>query len=191
MGAPLHRWIPSGYVLPMQRDLGELQIIEGSTDASGVRICVVVSRFNELVTESLLDGALGALRRAGGADSDLTVVRVPGAWELPGAAERALATGTYDAVVALGCLIRGDTLHYELIAGQTASALASLQTSTGRPVVLGVLTCDTLEQAMDRAGAKCGNKGAEAALTAVEMVHVYAGLAAKKGRATRSRGKRK
>lgn len=161
--------------------------IEGSTDARGVRLCVVVSRFNELVTESLLDGALGSLRRAGADLSDVTVVRVPGSWELPGAAAQAAKTGNFDAIVALGCLIRGDTLHYELIAGQTASQLAALQSEAGLPVVFGVLTTDTLEQAMDRAGAKCGNKGAEAAVTAVEMVHVYQALAtprraAKKGK---------
>ena len=107
----------------------------------------------------------------------MTVVRVPGSWELPGAAAQAAKTGNFDAIVALGCLIRGDTLHYELIAGQTAGQLAALQAEAGLPVVFGVLTTDTLEQAMDRAGAKCGNKGAEAAVTAVEMVHVYQALA--------------
>lgn len=180
-----------GYVPLMSGDYDGIRTVEGASDASGVKICVVVSRFNELVTESLLHGAIGALRRAGADDDDLTIVRVPGAWELPGAAAQAAASGGFDAIVALGCLIRGDTLHYELIAGQTASELASLQTRAGMPVVLGVLTTDTLEQAMDRAGAKCGNKGAEAALTAVEMVSVYAQVGATSAKTKRVRRAKK
>ena len=176
-----------GYVLAMIRDDDGIRTIEGTTDASSAKICLIVSRFNELVTESLRMGAVSALRRAGADPANVTVVRVPGAWELPGAAAQAVASGSFDAIVALGCLIRGDTLHYELIAGQTASELASLQTRAGLPVVLGVLTTDTLEQAMDRAGAKCGNKGAEAALTAVGMVEVYADLKAKPTKAQKPR----
>jgi len=180
-----------GYVPVMIRDDDGIRTIEGTTDAAGAKICLVVSRFNELVTQPLLDGAVGALRRAGASPEDVTIVRVPGSWELPGASAQAVASGAFDAVVALGCLIRGDTLHYELIAGQTASELASLQTRAGVPVVFGVLTTDTLEQAMDRAGAKCGNKGAEAALTAVEMIDVYEELKAKPAKPTKVRRAKK
>jgi len=179
-----------GYVPVMIGDDDGIRTIEGATDASGVKICMVVSRFNELVTESLLAGAVGALRRAGARSEDLTIVRVPGSWELPGVAAQAVASRSFDAVVALGCLIRGDTLHYELIAGQTASELASLQTRAGVPVVFGVLTTDTLEQAMDRAGAKCGNKGAEAAITAIEMVDIYKTLKASPAKAKGRRVKK-
>jgi 6,7-dimethyl-8-ribityllumazine synthase len=154
-----------------------MNVIEGRLEASGLRFGIVVSRFNEFVTERLLEGATGALLRSGAAAADITVVRVPGAWELPQTAAALIRTGSVDAVIALGCLIRGDTIHFDLIAGEVAKGLGTLGRESGTPVILGVLTTDTLEQAVQRVGAKLGNKGAEAAQAAVEQVHVVRSLA--------------
>ncbi|MFN0028179.1 MAG: 6,7-dimethyl-8-ribityllumazine synthase [Acidimicrobiales bacterium] len=144
-------------------------ILEGMSTGQGRRVAVVVARFNEFITDRLLAGALDALRRAGCADEDVTVARVPGAFELPLTCQQLARTGRYDAVVALGAVIRGATLHYELVAGQCAAGLARVALDSGVPVIFGVLTTDTIEQAIERAGSKAGNKGAEAAATALEM----------------------
>jgi 6,7-dimethyl-8-ribityllumazine synthase len=143
--------------------------IEGSLQAQGKRFAVVVARFNSFITYRLLDGALLALRQAGATKEDITVVRVPGSFEIPAAARQLAASGKYDAIVCIGCLLRGDTLHYDVIAHEVTHGIGQSAQETGVPHAFGVLTCDTLEQAIDRAGLKAGNKGYEAGLAAVEM----------------------
>jgi 6,7-dimethyl-8-ribityllumazine synthase len=150
---------------------------EGSLDASQVRVAVVVSRFNEDVTERLLAGALTSLDRMGQAETQRTVIRVPGAWELPLAAAHAARSGRVDAVVALGALVRGATPHFDHIASQASAGLAAVARETGIPVGFGLLTTESLEQALDRAGGKAGNKGAEAAAAAIEMVQLLRRMA--------------
>ena len=151
--------------------------IEGHLDAKGLKVALVVARWNELVTARLLDGALDALLRHGATAADLTVVKVPGSWEIPLVAGKLAASDAYDAVVALGCLIRGETPHFDLLAAEAAKGLAQAAAASGKPVVFGVLTCDTMEQAQDRAGGKAGNKGWDAATAAIEMVSLYRRLA--------------
>ena len=162
----------------MATSLDQVRVVEGDLDASGVRFALVVARFNAFITERLLEGALDTLVRLGAKPSDITVVRVPGAWELPQTAARVLATKEHDALIALGCLMRGDTIHFDPIAGEVAKGLATLGREGDVPVVLGVLTTDSLEQAVHRAGAKHGNKGAEVAQAAVEQVRLYRALRA-------------
>jgi 6,7-dimethyl-8-ribityllumazine synthase len=145
------------------------RVYEGSIDGTGRRVAIAASRFNQLVTDPLVAGAVSELRRHGVAEADVDLAWVPGAFELPLAAERLAATGRYAAVVAIGAVVRGSTPHFDHVAGQAAAGLAAVTRSTGVPVAFGVLTCDTMEQALDRAGGKAGNKGAEAALTALEM----------------------
>ena len=149
------------------------RILEGNLDARGLRVALVVSRFNDFITERLLAGALDCLARHGGSEDDRTIVRVPGSWELPQAAKRAAASGRFDAVVALGALIRGETPHFDVLTAEVAKGLAQVALGEGIPVVFGVLTTDTVEQAMDRAGSKSGNKGWDAALSAIEMVNLF------------------
>jgi 6,7-dimethyl-8-ribityllumazine synthase len=148
---------------------GDSHGIEGRLDARGRRFAVVVSRFNSFITERLLDGALQALRQCGAAPDDITVAHVPGAFEIPTAARQFAESGKYNAIVCIGCLLRGGTLHYEVIANEVARGVGQSAQETGVPHAFGVLTCDTLEQAIDRAGLKAGNKGFEAGLAAVEM----------------------
>jgi 6,7-dimethyl-8-ribityllumazine synthase len=140
---------------------------EGRLEASGLRVAIVVSRFNELVSRQLLEGARDSLRRHGG--DEPAVAWVPGAFEIPLVAHRLASSGRYDAVICLGAVIRGATAHFDYVAGQCAAGVARVSLETGVPVSFGVLTTDTLEQALDRAGGKAGNKGADAALAAVEM----------------------
>ncbi|MEY6431800.1 6,7-dimethyl-8-ribityllumazine synthase [Thioalkalicoccus limnaeus] len=144
--------------------------LEGQLRVDQARFCLVVSRFNSFVVEPLLAGALDALRRHGAADADLTIVRVPGAFEMPVVVERIAAQARYDAIIALGAVIRGGTPHFEYVAGECVKGLAHVSLKHGVPVSFGVLTVDTIEQAIERAGTKAGNKGAEAALSAIEMV---------------------
>lgn len=146
--------------------------IEGSLNAAGKRFGIVVARFNAFVTERLLDGALDALRRSGADVKDIEVARVPGSFEIPSAARTMAETGRFDAVICLGCLIRGDTAHYEVIANECARGIGQSAQETGVPHAFGVLTTETLEQAIDRAGVKAGNKGFEAAMAAIEMAGV-------------------
>jgi 6,7-dimethyl-8-ribityllumazine synthase len=143
--------------------------LEASLNAAGKRFAVVVSRFNSFITERLLDGALQALRQCGAKPNDVTIVHVPGAFEIPAAARQLAETNRYHAIVCIGCVLRGDTLHYEVIANEVTRGVGQSAQETGVPHAFGVLTCDTLEQAIDRAGLKAGNKGFEAGLTAVEM----------------------
>jgi 6,7-dimethyl-8-ribityllumazine synthase len=161
----------------MLRPSSRVRVVEGSLDAAGLRFAVLVARFNSIVTEPLLDGAVDALLRSGASEDDVVVFRTPGSYELPLLADQVLATGKFDALVALGCLIRGDTIHFDLIAAEAAKGLAAAGQRHQRPVGFGVLTTDTLEQAIHRAGAKAGNKGAEAAMVAVEQARLYAAVA--------------
>lgn len=147
--------------------------IEGSLDANGLRFVIIVTRFNSLITDRLLEGALDALRRSGSnVDKQVEIVRIPGSWELPVAARAAAESGKWDAVIALGCVIRGETPHFDYVAGEAAKGLGAVQMQTAVPIGFGVLTCDTLEQALNRAGAKSGNKGCDAATAAIEMANL-------------------
>lgn len=150
--------------------------IAGSLSGAGLRFALVVSRFNDLITERLLEGAVDALTRHGVEPSGLQVIRVPGAWELPGAVARVLERGEVDGVLTLGCVIRGATPHFDFVAGEAVGGLGALARTGSVPVVLGVLTTDTLEQALERAGSKGGNKGWEAAISALEMANLYKDL---------------
>jgi len=144
----------------------------GDLSGRGQRIGLAVARFNEFITESLLGGARDALVRSGVAEGDIEVVRVPGAWELPLAIRWMIDSGRYDGIVALGAVIRGATPHFDYVAGECSRQVADLAMGSGMPVGNGVLTVDTIEQAIERAGTKAGNKGAEAALTVLEMVNL-------------------
>ena len=146
-----------------------LPAIEGTLSASGKRFAIVVSRFNAFITERLLLSALDGLVRSGAKKKDLDLVRVPGAFEIPLAARKLAETGKYDAIICLGCLLRGDTAHYDVIVNEVTRGIGQSAQETGVPHAFGVLTCENLEQAIDRAGLKMGNKGFEAALAAVEM----------------------
>jgi 6,7-dimethyl-8-ribityllumazine synthase len=143
--------------------------IDGGLTATGLRFAIVVSRFNGFITERLLSAAGDALERAGAASKDVDVVRVPGSFELPLTAKKLAMTGRYDALIAIGCVIRGETSHYDYVCSETARGLQLAQMDSGVPIMFCVLTCDTLEQAIDRAGLKGGNKGFEAGLSAIEM----------------------
>jgi 6,7-dimethyl-8-ribityllumazine synthase len=144
--------------------------IQGQLNSSGMRFAIVASRFNDFVTSRLLGGALDALERTGAAEADITVVRVPGSFEIPLAAKRLVQTKKYDAVICLGTLIRGETPHFDYICNEVTKGIGSVSLESGTPVAFGVLTSDSVEQAIDRAGMKSGNKGFEAAMSAVEMV---------------------
>lgn len=150
-----------------------MNIIEGDYNGAGLRIAVLVSRFNETVTQSLRAGANAMLLKLGVQEADLTFVDVPGAFELPATAARIVAQGKYDAVICIGAVIRGATPHFDQVVSATTAGIARLSVEANIPVIFGVLTTDNVEQAMDRAGLKAGNKGAEAAMTAVEMARLY------------------
>ena len=144
----------------------------GGLNASGLRFGIVVSRFNEFITDRLLRSAYDGLLRSGTNDKDINIVRVPGSFEIPSAARTLAETGKYDAIICLGCLLRGDTAHYDVIVNEVARGIGQSAQETGVPHAFGVLTCETLEQAIDRAGLKMGNKGFEAALAAIEMANL-------------------
>jgi 6,7-dimethyl-8-ribityllumazine synthase len=146
--------------------------IDGGLTARGLRFGIVVSRFNSFITERLLAAAEDALARAGAASKDVDVARVPGSFELPLTAKKLAMTGRYDALIAIGCVIRGETSHYDYVCSETARGLQLAQMDSGVPIMFCVLTCDTLEQAIDRAGLKGGNKGFEAGLSAIEMANL-------------------
>lgn len=151
----------------------DIKTIEGTfTDVAG-RYAIVVARFNSFVVEALLEGAVDTLVRHGVKPADISVIRVPGAWELPVAAKRIADKGGVDAIIALGAVIRGGTAHFEYVAGEAAKGIAAVQNATGMPIAFGVLTVDTIEQAIERSGTKAGNKGCDAALTALEMVSLF------------------
>lgn len=149
-----------------------METLEGALQGAGLRVCVVVARWNSFVTEKLLDGSLRGLRGRGVAEDCITVARVPGSFEVPTAAKWAAESGRFDAVICLGAVIRGETAHFEYVAGGAAQGIAAVTLSTGVPVVFGVLTVENVDQAMERTGGKEGHKGEEAAATAIEMANL-------------------
>jgi len=161
--------------------------LKGELSARGLRFGIVVSRFNSFITERLLAGALDALKRAGADRDRIEIVRVPGSFEIPIAAKKLAAAGRCHAVIALGCIIRGETQHFEYLSAEVARGVQRAALDTGVPIAFGVITVDTLEQAVDRAGAKSGNKGAEAALAAVEMANLLRRLPSSRQRKPRQR----
>ncbi len=152
--------------------MSTLRTIEGGLNIEGGRFAILVTRFNSFISESLLKGALDGLKRHGVKDEEIHIVRVPGAFELPLVAQKLATSERYDAIIALGAVIRGATPHFDYVASETTKGLASVSLDFGLPVIFGVLTTDTIEQAIERAGTKAGNKGFEAAMTAIEMVNL-------------------
>lgn len=153
--------------------MSESKIIEGSLQYKGGRFAIVVARFNGYIVESLLAGAMDTLLRHGVADSDITVVRVPGAFELPVTVQGLAQTGKYSAIIALGAVIRGATPHFDIVANESAKGLSAIALDHGMPIINGILTTENIEQTIERAGTKAGNKGAEAAAAAIEMVNIF------------------
>jgi 6,7-dimethyl-8-ribityllumazine synthase len=149
-----------------------MKTFEGNLNANGIRFAIIVARFNSFVTERLLEGALDAIRRTGGDIDSVELIRVPGSWEMPVVAAELARAKRHDAIICLGAVIRGATPHFDYVAGNAASHLAHIGPETGIPIAFGVLTTDTVEQAVDRAGAKSGNKGFDAAMTAIEMANL-------------------
>lgn len=147
--------------------------IEGKLDATGLTFGIIVGRFNSFIAERLLDGALDGLVRHGADDAKIDVLRVPGAFEIPLAAQKLAARRKYDAIICLGAVIRGSTPHFDYVAGEVSKGIASVSLESGVPVIFGVLTTDTIEQAVERAGTKAGNKGFDAAVTAIETANVF------------------
>lgn len=166
-----------------QRNVASAKATEGDMDARAMRFAIVVARWNSFITERLLQGAMDALRRSGCRSQDITLVRVPGSFEIPSQSRTLAETGKYDAIITLGCLIRGETTHYEHISTEVTRGIGQSAQETGVPHTYGVLTCENLEQALDRAGLKAGNKGFEAAMSAIEMVSLKrkTGMVKKKG----------
>ncbi len=152
-----------------------MKVNEGNLNAEGLKFAIVVSRFNSFITERLLEGALDCLVRHGCNKDNIEIFKTPGAFEIPLVAKK-LAEKDYDAVIALGAVIRGETPHFDYVAAEVSKGVASVSLETGKPVIFGVLTTDTVEQAIDRAGAKAGNKGWEAALAAIEMANLLKGM---------------
>ncbi|WP_457643266.1 6,7-dimethyl-8-ribityllumazine synthase [Persephonella sp.] len=153
-----------------------MKTIEGQLNAEGLKFAVIVGRFNNLITEKLLEGAVDCILRHGGSEDNITVVRVPGSFEIPLVAKKAAKSGRYDAVICLGAVIRGATPHFEYVASEVTKGIALVGLETEVPVAYGILTTDTIEQAVERAGTKMGNKGFDAAMTAIEMVNLLRGL---------------
>jgi 6,7-dimethyl-8-ribityllumazine synthase len=148
------------------------QVIEGQLSASGTSFGLIVSRFNDFICERLMNGAIDALKRNGADESDITIVKVPGAFEIPLIAQKMASSNNYHAIIAIGAVIRGATSHYDYVCAEVSKGIASVSLNTGIPVLFGVLTTDTIEQAIERAGSKAGNKGFEAAMAAIEMVKI-------------------
>jgi len=167
-----------------------LKVVEGALNAAGRRFGIVVSRFNAFITERLLQSAYDGLLRSGATEESIEIVRVPGSFEIPSAARTLAKTGNYDAILCLGCLLRGDTAHYDVIVNEVARGIGQSAQETGVPHAFGVLTCDTLEQAIDRTGLKMGNKGFEAALAAVEMANLKAAISTQHSAISRKRNRR-
>ncbi len=161
---------------------GKPVAIEGDLSAVGMKVAIVTARWNAVITDRLLQGSLDALVRSGASRADIEIVRVPGAWEVPSAARTLAETKKFDAIVTLACLIRGETAHYEAIYNEVARGIGQSQQDTNIPHAFGVLTCETLEQALDRAGIKAGNKGFEAAIAAIEMVSIQGKIRAEGGK---------
>ncbi len=153
-----------------------LDTTEGNLDARGLKLAIVVARFNSFITERLLEGAIDAFVRTGGSREDMQLIRVPGAWEMPVVAAELSRQKRHDAIVCLGAVIRGETPHFDYVAGNAATGLARIAAESGVPIAFGVLTTNTVEQAVDRAGAKSGNKGFDAVMTAIEMANLLKAL---------------
>ncbi|NHQ59785.1 6,7-dimethyl-8-ribityllumazine synthase [Chlorobium sp. BLA1] len=151
----------------------QIKQVEGALSAKDSRFAVVVSRFNDFIGQKLVEGALDCIRRHGGSEENITIYRCPGAFELPMVAKKVAVTGNYDAIIALGAIIRGSTPHFDVIAAEATKGIAQASLETGVPIAFGVLTTENLEQAIERAGTKAGNKGFDAAMTAIEMVNLY------------------
>ncbi len=149
------------------------KVIEGTLEAKGLKFGIAVSRFNSFICERLLEGAVDAVVRHGGAEKDIDIVRVPGAYEIPMVAKKMVAGGKYDAIICLGAVIRGSTPHFDYVCSEVSKGIASVSLDSGVPIAFGVLTTDTIEQAIERAGTKAGNKGFEAAASAIEMVNLF------------------
>ena len=160
----------------MSREIDMPKIIEGKLDAKGLRFGLLVSRFNSFVSDRLVEGAIDALLRHGAEKDDINIVRVPGAFEIPPTAKQMAESERYDAIVCLGAVIRGATPHFEYVSAEVSKGVASVSIDSGIPVTFGVLTTDTIEQAIERAGSKAGNKGFDAAVAAVEMANLYKAL---------------
>ena len=157
-------------------------VIEGNFDASGLRFCIVASRFNHFITDRLVEGAVDAIVRHGGDPKNVDVVLVPGSVEIPLAAKKAAESKKYDAIIALGAVIRGDTPHFEYVAAEASKGIMQVNLETEVPVILGVLTTDDVQQAIERAGTKAGNKGFQAAMSAIEMANLMKKLGGRRGR---------
>jgi 6,7-dimethyl-8-ribityllumazine synthase len=151
----------------------QIKQIEGALGAQGTRFALVVSRFNDFIGQKLVEGAIDCILRHGGSDENIAIYRCPGAFELPMVAKKVALSGKYDAIVALGAIIRGSTPHFDVIAAEATKGIAQVALDTGIPIAFGVLTTENLEQAIERAGTKAGNKGFDAAMTAIEMVNLY------------------
>ena len=149
------------------------KIYEGNLIGSGLTFAIVVSRFNSFITDRLLEGALDTLKRHGVDLDDVSVFRTPGSYEIPSTAKRLADTGKFNAIICLGAVIRGETPHFDYIAGESASGIAQVSYATGIPTIFGIITTDTINQAIERAGAKAGNKGSEAATVAIEVINLY------------------
>lgn len=156
------------------------RIIEGNLSAKGLKVAIVVGRFNDFISDRLVDGAVDTLLRSGASDGDIDVVKVPGAFEIPVAAKTLARGGNYDAILCLGCVIRGATPHFEYVAGEAAKGVARVSLDFETPISFGIITAENLEQAIERAGTKSGNKGRDAALTAIEMANLLKTLGKKK-----------
>lgn len=161
--------MPSGYTVAI---MDNIKVIEGDLQVRDLRFAIAATRFNQFIVDPLVQGAVDVLKRHGASEKQIEIVRVPGAFDLPLVVRRLAASQRYDAVVALGAVIRGDTAHFDYVAGECAGGLARVAQETGIPVAFGVLTTDTVEQAIDRAGTKAGNKGADAALCALELANL-------------------
>lgn len=160
----------------MPEDSSGPKVIEGRLIATGLRFGIVVSRFNDFITSRLLEGALGTLRQHGAEDRSIEIMWCPGAFEIPLVAKTAAASGRFDSIICLGAVIRGATAHFDFVSGNNASGIAAVSTETNVPTIYGVLTTDTIEQAIERAGTKAGNKGHDAAVAAIEMVNLLAAI---------------
>jgi 6,7-dimethyl-8-ribityllumazine synthase len=183
--------LPAGIVVAVHGQPHEpMAATEGKLEARGKRFAIVVARFNAFITERLLQGAMDGLLRSGANRKQIEVVRVPGSFEIPSAARALARTGNYDAILCIGCLLRGDTSHYEVIVNEVTRGVGQSAQETAVPHAFGVLTCDTLEQAIDRAGLKMGNKGFEAALAAVEMANLQSAIARRTHTAKKKRSRR-
>jgi len=152
------------------------RIIEGNIVAKGLKFCIVASRFNDFISGKLIEGAVDALKRAKAAEEDITIVRVPGAFEIPVVAKKIAKSGNYHAIICLGAVIRGATPHFEYISAEVSKGIAQVALETETPIAFGVITADTLEQAIERAGSKSGNKGWDAAISAIEMANLFKSL---------------